>query len=82
MKYTGHVEILKTDPGRYTYCMWDAHDPIITVDDFVEVQKQIIKRTRRKRECESSSSLFVKQMILRGKATPYGRGKTEEKSKD
>ena len=74
----GHVEILKTDPGRNSYCMWDAHEPIIPVDDFVEVQKQIAKRSRRHREQESTSSIFVKQMILHGRATANGGGETEE----
>ncbi len=78
-KYTGHAEILKTDRGRNTYCMWNAHEPIVTVDDFVEVQRQIAKRSKRQRKEESSSSIFVKQMIRRGHATAKGRGKAEEK---
>ena len=78
-KYTGHVEILKTDPARTSYCMWDAHEPIVSVDDFVEVQRQLAKRTKRQRKQESSSSIFVKQMILRGRATAKGRTKAEEK---
>lgn len=79
VKYTGHAEILKTDLGRTSYCKWDAHEPIISIDDFVEVQKQIAKRTRRQRKEESASSIFVKQMILRGRATAKGRTKAEEK---
>ena len=78
-KYTGHVEILKTDPARTSYCMWDAHEPIVSVDDFVEVQRQLAKRSKRQRKQESSSSIFVKQMILRGRATAKGRMKEEEK---
>ncbi len=78
-KYTGHVEILKTDPSRTSYCMWDAHEPIVALDDFVEVQRQLAKRTKRQRKQESSSSIFVKQMILRGRATAKGRMKIEEK---
>ncbi len=78
VKYTGHAEILKTDLGRTSYCKWDAHEPIISIDDFVEVQKQIAKRTRRQRKEESASSIFVKQMVLRGRASANGRNKTEE----
>lgn len=77
-KYIGHAEILKTDRGRNTYCMWDAHQPIIPVDDFVEVQRQINNRSKRKRKEDSSSTIFVKQMILRGRATAKGRGNAEE----
>ena len=73
----GHVEILKTDRGRNSYCMWDAHEPIVPVDDFIEVQKQIAKRARRPRKVDSPSVIFVKQMILRGRAT--ANGKKEEK---
>ncbi len=78
VKYTGNVVILKTAPGRMSYCMWDAHEPIISMEDFIEVQKLIAKRSRRQREYESSSSLFVKQMILHGRATADGGGENEE----
>ena len=77
----GHVEILKTDPGRNSYCMWDAHEPIVSIDDFAKVQKQIAKRARRPREEESSSSIFVKQMILHGRATADSGGENEEEKK-
>lgn len=79
VKYTGHSEILKTDTGRTSYCKWDAHEPIISIDDFVEVQKQIVMRSKRQRKEKSSSRIFVEQMILRGRASANGRDKTEEK---
>lgn len=79
VKYTGHAEILKTDIGRTSYCRWNAHEPIIPIDDFVEVQRQIAKRARRQRKEDSASSIFVKQMILRGRATAKGRMEVEKK---
>ena len=53
VKYPGHVEILKTDPGRNSYYIRNAHDPIVSMEDFVEVQKLIAKRARRHREEKS-----------------------------
>ena len=53
------------------------YEPIVSIDDFAKVQKQIAKRARRPREEESSSSIFVKQMILHGRATADSGGKNE-----
>ena len=40
-KYTGNVQVLKSDPGRNSYCMWNAHEAIISREDFAQVQKEI-----------------------------------------
>ncbi len=50
-----------------------------SLNDIVEVQSQLAKRTKRQLKQESSSSIFVKQMILSGRATAKGRMKVEEK---
>ena len=78
----GHVEILKTDPGRNSYYIRNAHDPIVSMEDFVEVQKLIAKRARRHREEKSQSRQFVEHMILKGYISADGKEKTEEKIKD
>ena len=61
-KYTGNVEILKTDPGRNSYCMWDAHEAIISMEDFARVQKEIERRTKKKRKHESSASALIDEI--------------------
>lgn len=60
VKYTGNVQILKSDSGRDSYCMWDAHEAIISRDDFAQVQKEIDRRTRKKRKFESAASTLVR----------------------
>ena len=77
VKYPGHVEILKTDPGRNSYYIRNAHDPIVSMEDFVEVQKLIAKRARRHREEKSQSRHFVEHMILKGYISADGKEKTE-----
>ena len=62
VKYTGNVQILKSDSGRDTYCMWDAHEAIISRDDFAQVQKEIDRRTRKKRKSESAASNLVRSI--------------------
>ena len=53
-KYTGNVQVLKSNPGRNSYCMWDAHEAIVSMEDFEQEQKEIERRTKKKRkyECE------------------------------
>lgn len=58
-KYTGNVEILKTDRRRDSYVMWDTHEAIIQPNDFVKVQKEIEKRTKKKRKYRSSASMLI-----------------------
>ena len=40
--------------------MWDAHEAIISRDDFAQVQKEIDRRTRKKRKSESAASNLVR----------------------
>ena len=61
-KYTGNVQVLKSDPGRNSYCMWDAHEAIISREDFAQVQKEIERRTKKKRKYESAASALVKEI--------------------
>lgn len=61
-KYTGNVQVLKTDPGRNSYCMWDAHEAIIPMEDFARVQKEIERRTKKKRKYESSASALIDEI--------------------
>jgi site-specific DNA recombinase len=61
-KYTGNVQILKSDPGRNSYCMWDAHEAIVSMEDFEQVQKEIERRTKKKRKYESAASSLVKEI--------------------
>ena len=60
--YTGNVQVLKSDPGRNSYCMWDAHEAIISREDFAQVQKEIERRTKKKRKYESAASALVKEI--------------------
>ena len=61
-KYTGNVQVLKSDPGRNSYCMWNAHEAIISREDFAQVQKEIERRTKKKRKYESAASALVKEI--------------------
>ena len=61
-KYTGNVQVLKSDPGRNSYCMWDAHEAIISREDFAQVQREIERRTKKKRKYESAASALVKEI--------------------
>ena len=61
-KYTGNVQVLKSDPGRNSYCMWDAHEAIVSMEDFAQVQKEIERRTKKKRKYESAASALVKEI--------------------
>ena len=58
-KYTGSVQVLKSDPGRNSYCMWDAHEAIISKKDFALVQKEIERRTKKKRTHASAASTLI-----------------------
>ena len=40
VKYTGNVQVLKSDPSRNSYCMWDSHEAIVSMEDFTKVQKE------------------------------------------
>lgn len=61
-KYTGNVQVLKSDPGRNSYCMWDAHEAIVSMEDFAQVQKEVERRTKKKRKYESAASALVKEI--------------------
>ena len=61
-KYTGNVQVLKSDQGRNSYCMWDAHEAIISREDFAQVQREIERRTKKKRKYESAASALVKEI--------------------
>ena len=61
-KYTGNLQVLKSDPGRNSYCMWDAHEAIVSMEDFAQVQKEIERRTKKKRKYESAASALVKKI--------------------
>lgn len=61
-KYTGNVQVLKSNPGRNSYCMWDAHEAIVSMEDFEQVQKEIEWRTKKKRKYESAASALVKEI--------------------
>ena len=61
-KYTGNVQVLKSNPGRSSYCMWDTHEALISREDFAQVQKEIDRRTKKKRKYESSASALVKEI--------------------
>ena len=59
-KYTGNVQVLKSDPCRGSYCMFDSHEAIISMEDFAEVQKEIDRRTKKKRKYESAASSLLR----------------------
>ena len=61
VKYTGNVEVMKSDPGSNRYCMWGAHEAIVSMDRFKKVQEEISRRTKRKRLTESTSATFVNE---------------------
>ena len=48
-KYTGNVVIMKSYGNRDRYCMHDAHEAIITQEMFDEVQEELHRRAKRKR---------------------------------
>lgn len=62
IKYTGNVEVLKTDPGRASYCMCEAHEAIISTEEFAQVQSEIVKRSKRKRKVKSAANIFVDEI--------------------
>ena len=51
-----------SNPGRSSYCMWDTHEALISREDFAQVQKEIDRRTKKKRKYESSASALVKEI--------------------
>ena len=51
-KYTGNVAILKSKGNRIAYRMSNAHEAIITQEQFDKVQEEIRRRARRKRKSE------------------------------
>ena len=61
-KYTGNVQVLKSDPARNSYCMWEAHEAIVSMGDFAKVQKEIERRTKKKRKYESAASVLVREI--------------------
>ena len=61
-KYAGSVQVLKSDPGRNSYCMWDAHEAIISKKDFALVQKEIERRTKKKRTHASAASTLIESI--------------------
>ena len=81
-KYPGHVEILKTDREGQSYYTRNAHEPIVSMEDYVEVQKLLVKRARHKRKYESPSRRLVEHMVLMGYISADGKEKTGEKLKD
>jgi hypothetical protein len=42
--------------------MWDAHEAIISREDFAQVQREIERRTKKKRKYESAASALVKEI--------------------
>lgn len=73
-KYTGSVQVLKSDPGQNSYCMWDAHEAIISKAEFARVQKEIEKRTRKKRTHASAASTLIESI---GWSDPIKRNQTD-----
>ena len=82
VKYAGHVVILRPDPGKDGYAAWNNHDPIISEDEFAEVQNQISKRTRHRRKIMSSAESIIENMNSRREETANGRENTEDPSND
>ena len=64
-KYIGSVQILKSDPGQTSYCMWDTHEAIISKEEFVQVQKEIDRRTKKKRTHASAASSLIESIDWR-----------------
>ena len=42
--------------------MWDAHEAIVSMEDFEQVQKEIERRTKKRRKYESAGSALVKEI--------------------
>ena len=62
-KYTGNVQVLKSDLDRGSYCLMDSHEAIISMEDFAKVQKEIDRRTKRTRKHDSPASHFIIHMV-------------------
>ena len=78
IKYAGHVVILRPDPGKDGYAVWNNHEPIISEDEFAEVQNQISKRTRHRRKIMSSAESVLENMFSRREETAKSIDKTED----
>lgn len=63
VKYTGNVAALKSDPWKPGYMMLDAHEPIISVDQFLAVQAEMIRRAKRKRKEERRDIAYLQQLL-------------------
>ena len=61
-KYTGNVEVLKSNPTGNRYVLHDAHMAIISTEKFAAVQEQIDKRAKRKRKAESVSRTLAEEL--------------------
>lgn len=59
-KYTGNTQIMKSDLSQGSYCLSDSHEAIISKDDFAQVQKEIERRAKKKRQFESAASSLVR----------------------
>ena len=60
LKYTGNVDILKTDTSRGSYILSDMHEAIISLEDFAQVQKEITRRSKKKRKYDRTAELYLK----------------------
>ena len=49
-KYTGNAVILKSKGNRTSFCMSNAHEAIITQEQFDKVQEEMRRRAKRKRK--------------------------------
>jgi hypothetical protein len=49
-----------SDLSQGSYCLSDSHEAIISKDDFAQVQKEIDRRAKKKRQFESAASSLVR----------------------
>ena len=75
VKYTGNVEVLKTNPTSAHYVMENAHMAIISMEDFAAVQNEMKRRAKRKRQTESTSHQFIEEINWPGRIKNGGNEK-------
>ena len=62
VKYTGNAEIFKTKQSGNRYVLRNSHEPIITLGKFAAMQREIMHRSKRKRQTESVSYTFIEEI--------------------
>ena len=69
IKYTGNVVALRSNPWQPGYLMEDAHEPIISLDQFLTVQTEIMRRAKRKRKEENQELAYFQKLLKEKEAS-------------